>query len=89
MGRVERGAHAAVVQHNVTSLHAFPVSASLQVLIEAFKFKAALAVAEDVPSHPLAAVGAGLLCSHGCVVQHVVDGAKEWWDLSEEMVVII
>lgn len=89
MSGVERVAHATVVQHYIASLHAFTVLASPQWLTEACKFKAALAVAQDLTSNPAASSGAGLFNSHSYVVHHVVDGAKEWGNLAEETVVII
>ena len=86
---VESVAHATVVQHYIAGLHAFTVPASPQGLIEAFIFKATLAVTQDLTGYPAASFGAGLLNSHSCVVHHVVDGAKEWGNLAEETVVII
>lgn len=86
MSGVERCAYAAVIQHYIASLHAFTIPASPQWLIEAFKIKATLAVTKDPTSHPTTSIGTGLLSSHSYVVHHVVDGAKEWRNLTEETV---
>lgn len=81
MGGVKRVPHTAVVQNHVGSLHSLAVPSSLQGLIEPFKLEAPLAVSQDVTRYPAASTGTGLLCSHGYVVQHVVNGAKEWRNL--------
>lgn len=86
MSGIKRAADAAVVEHYIGSLHAFTVPASLQGLIEAFKIKAALAVSQDLTSYPTASIGTGLLSCHSYVVYHVVDGAKEWRNLTEKIV---
>lgn len=84
MGGVQGRAHAAVIQHYVACLHALAVPASSQGLVEAFEFKATLALTEDVSRHPVAPAGPGLLSSHSYVVHHVVDSAKKRRNLKEE-----
>lgn len=86
MGGVQRCAHAAVIQHYVAGLHALAAPASSQGLVEAFEFKAALALTEDVSRHPVAPAGTGLLSGHGYVVHHVVDRAEKRGNLKEETV---
>lgn len=88
VGGVKWGAHAAVVQHHVASLHAFTVSSSRQGLIEAFKVKTSSAVTKDLTGDPSASAGACLFGGHGRVVHHVVDGAEKWWNLPEEKEII-
>lgn len=85
VGGVQGRAHAAVIQHYVAGLHALAAPASSQGLVEAFEFKAALALTEHVSRHPVAPAGAGLLRSHGDVVHHVVDCAEKRGNLKEEM----
>lgn len=77
VGGVQRCAHAAVIQHHKARLHAFAVPASSQGLVEAFEFKAALALTEDVSRHPVAPAGTSLLSSHSYEVHHVVDSAEK------------
>ena len=86
VGGVQRCSHAAVIQNYVARLHALAVPAGSQGLVEAFEFKATLALAKDVSRHPVAPAGAGLLGGHSYVVHHVVDGAKKWGNLKEETV---
>lgn len=83
MSGVKRVPHATVVQYHIGSLHAFTLPASPQGLIEAFKFKTALTLPQDLASYPAASIGTCLLSSHSYVVNHVVDGAKEWRNLTE------
>lgn len=84
MSGVKGRAHSAVIQHHIAGLHAFTISASLQGLIKALKFKASFALTKYLTSYPSASTGTGLFNSHSCVVHHVVDGAKEWRNLAEE-----
>lgn len=83
---VERGAHATVVQYYVASLHAFSSPAGHQVLIKAFKLKAAFTVAQYLTSDPATPLGPCLLSGHRNVIHHVVDGAEEWRNLAEDTV---
>ncbi|KAA8587069.1 hypothetical protein FQN60_000905 [Etheostoma spectabile] len=76
MSGVERVAMATVVQHYIASLHAFTVLASLQVLIKAIKFKAALAVTQDFTSYPAAFIGAGLFGSHSYFLKDNTENEK-------------
>lgn len=85
MRGVKRVPHAAVVQNHVGSLHSLTLPSGLQVLIEPFKVESPLAVSQDVTRYPAASTSTGLFCSHGYVVQHVVNGAKEWRNLKTIM----
>lgn len=82
---LEGGASAICVQHHIACLHALTIAACRNGLIEAHELEASFVMSQSLTCHPTASsCQPTLFCCHGYVVQHVVDGAKEWRDLQEE-----
>lgn len=70
------------VQHHIASLHALTIGACRNGLIEAIELEASVVLSQCLTCHPSASSSQPTrFCRHGRVVQHVVDGAKEWRNL--------